>query len=114
MHDCIFCKIVNKEIPAEIVHEDEHIVAFKDINPKAPVHILLVPRTHIISAKELDENNKGLAGDLVLHAKYVAEKFNLPGYKLLFNVGREGGQVVPHLHLHLMGGWSRAGEGVEG
>lgn len=100
--DCVFCKIVNKEIPADFVFESDRIVAFPDAHPKATVHVLLVPKTHIVSVKELEDAT--LAGELIMSARKIAQDKNLEGYKLSFNVGRSGGQEVDHLHLHLMGG----------
>jgi histidine triad (HIT) family protein len=105
MENCIFCKIIKKEIPAEITYEDENIVVFKDINPDAPVHVLIVPKKHIESINELAEEDKELAGRLLLIAKEIAKKLNVEkGYKLAFNVGKEGGQLIPHLHMHLVSG----------
>lgn len=104
--ECIFCKIINKEQPADIVYEDEKFVVFKDIEPSAPIHLLLVPKTHIDSVNDLDENNKELISGLILLAKKIAkEQGVVDGYRLSFNVGRKGGQLVDHLHLHLMGGF---------
>ncbi|PIQ92758.1 MAG: histidine triad nucleotide-binding protein [Parcubacteria group bacterium CG11_big_fil_rev_8_21_14_0_20_39_14] len=106
MEQCVFCKIVNKEIPSEIIYENDKICVFKDINPKAPVHILIVPKKHTESLNELDEREKDLLGEMVLAAKKTAKDFGISdGYKLLFNVGKKGGQIVEHLHLHLLGGW---------
>lgn len=102
--ECVFCKIVNKELPSEILYENEKMVAFKDINPKAPFHILIVPKRHIASVKEAKEEDKGLLGELILAAKEISKKNELLGYKIVINVGREGGQVVDHLHLHLLSG----------
>ncbi len=106
---CIFCQIINKEAPAKIVYEDEKIIAFKDIHPVAPVHILVVPKRHIDSVEDLKEEDRGLAGRLILVAKKVARQFsiNKSGYKLVFNVGRGGGQIIDHIHLHLIGGWKK-------
>ncbi|MCD6148838.1 histidine triad nucleotide-binding protein [bacterium] len=106
---CIFCQIINKEAPAEIVYEDEKIIAFKDIHPVAPVHILVVPKRHIDSVEDLKEKDRELAGRLILVAKEVAQQFsiNKSGYKLVFNVGRGGGQIIDHIHLHLIGGWKK-------
>lgn len=106
--DCIFCKIIKKELPADFVYQDKNYIVFKDIHPKAPVHLLLVPIKHISSIKELREGrgeDKLLIGRLILLAKKIAQSQNLNGYKLVFNVGREGGQIIDHLHLHLLGGW---------
>lgn len=102
MENCIFCKIVKGEIPSSKVFEDEKLVAFNDINPKAKVHILIVPKEHIESVKHLESNHGGLVGELILAAKNIAKEKNLQGYKLVINVGREGGQLVDHLHLHLL------------
>ena len=99
---CVFCKIVNKELPSEIVYEDEKILVFKDINPKAPIHFLVVPKKHISSIK--DPGSENIARVLILAAKKVAEKKKIAGYKLVFNVGKEGGQIVDHLHMHFLAG----------
>lgn len=108
--DCIFCKIVKKEIPAEIIHEDARVLVFKDIHPSAPVHYLVVPKEHIQSIAHLEENHNKIISEVIYAAKAVATKLGLKGYKLVFNVGREGGQVIDHLHLHLLGGWSQKAE----
>jgi len=102
--DCIFCKIIKKEAPAEIVFENDKIIAFKDINPKAPIHILIVPKKHIVSINHIEKEDKTLLGELFLAAKKIAKEKNLEGYKLLINVGRKGGQIIDHLHLHLLSG----------
>jgi len=104
MEDCIFCKIIKGEIPSAKVFESDQIVAFNDIHPKAQVHILVVPKKHIESVKKLQETDKDLIGELILTAKKIANDNNLAGYKLVVNVGREGGQLVDHLHLHLLSG----------
>lgn len=104
--DCIFCKISKGEIPSTIVHEERDLIAFKDIHPAAPVHVLVIPREHIESVAHLKPEHEGIAGKLLFAAKNIADKAGLTGYKLVFNVGRDGGQVVDHLHLHLMGGWT--------
>ena len=104
MSDCIFCKISNKEIHADIVHEDENVLVFKDIHPKAPVHLLVVPKEHIASIAHLEHGHEDLIATLIFTAKRIALEQGLPGYKLLFNVGAEGGQVIDHLHLHILGG----------
>lgn len=105
MTDCIFCKITKKEVASEILRENEDIVIFKDIRPSAPVHYLVVPKRHISSIKEVAHEDEVLLGHLVHMAKEAADTLNLSGYKLLFNVGKDGGQVVDHIHLHLLGGW---------
>lgn len=102
--DCLFCKITNKELPSEVVYENEEIIAFKDIHPKASVHILISPKKHITSINHLKLEDKNLAGALFLTAQKIAKENNLKGYKLVINVGREGGQLIDHLHLHLLGG----------
>jgi len=107
MTDCIFCKISKKEIPSEIIYEDKSVVAFKDIRPSAPVHYLVVPREHIKSIAHLEDNHHDIVAVLIFVAKSLAKKADLKGYKLVFNVGREGGQVIDHLHLHLLGGWMK-------
>jgi len=106
MTDCIFCKIAQKEIPTELLYEDEDIIAFNDIAPKSPVHILIVPKKHIDSVNNLEEENKELLGELVLVAKDIAKEKGISetGYRLIFNTGRDAGQTVDHIHLHLMGG----------
>jgi len=104
MEDCIFCKIAKGEIPSSKVFENDELIAFNDINPKAKTHILIVPKKHIESVKHLEATDKELIGELFLVAKKIAEEKNLSGYKLVINVGREGGQLVDHLHLHLLSG----------
>ncbi len=102
MADCIFCKIIHKELPSTIVFEDEEAIAFKDIHPKAPTHLLFIPKKHIESVLTLDENTKGVPAMLIWKAKEFAAAKGIPGYKLTFHCGREGGQIVDHIHLHLM------------
>ncbi|MBP3335810.1 MAG: histidine triad nucleotide-binding protein [Ruminiclostridium sp.] len=103
--DCIFCKIISGEIPSEKVFESDKVVAFKDINPMAPVHILIIPKEHIGGADELDESNVDVVKDIMLVAKHLAKSFNLDnGWRLVSNVGEDGGQTVRHLHFHLLGG----------
>jgi histidine triad (HIT) family protein len=105
--ECIFCQIARGEKPADIVYQDERLVSFKDIKPHAPVHILLVPRKHVRSINDLEEEDRGLVAELLFRARRLAEEQGIhdSGYRLVFNVERGGGQVVFHLHLHLMGGW---------
>ena len=102
--DCIFCKIVNKQAPADIVYENDKIIVFKDVNPKAPVHLLIIPKKHILSIDHIEIQDKTLMGEIILTAQKIARERNLPGYRLVINVGREGGQVIDHLHLHLLSG----------
>jgi len=105
--DCIFCKIINNEIPTEFLYEDDQLVVFKDINPLAPIHLLLVPKKHIRSINDLDDSETTIVSDLIMTAKDMAEKMsvNKSGYRIFFNVEKGGGQEVFHLHLHLIGGW---------
>jgi len=105
--NCIFCKIVNKEIPTDFLYEDDQVIVFKDINPLAPVHLLLVPKKHIRSINDLEDADKSVAVDLIMAAKEMAAKMSVDksGYRLFFNVEKGGGQEVFHLHLHLIGGW---------
>lgn len=105
--DCIFCRIARGEAPATVVHEDADIVAINDVHPKAPVHILVITKEHIKSIAHLEANHSGVIVKLIYAAKRIAEEHGLNGYKLVFNVGREGGQIVDHLHLHLLGGWEK-------
>lgn len=106
--DCIFCKIIKKEIPSEIIFEDDLVLAFNDRFPVASTHVLIIPKEHIESVNHLTETEKNekLMGRLILVAKKIAEDQGIAekGYKLLIRTGKEGGQEVPHIHLHLMGG----------
>jgi len=102
--DCIFCKIINKEKESTIIYEDDKIIAVKDIYPKAPVHFLIIPKKHILSVDQLKAEDKTLMGEMILTAKKIAREKNLKGYKLIINVGREGGQIIDHIHLHLLSG----------
>ena len=102
MEDCLFCKIVRKEIPANIALEDEKFLVFHDIQPKAPLHLLIIPKKHIQSIDHVEVQDKELMGELILTSQKVARQHNLKGYRLQINVGREGGQVVDHIHLHLL------------
>ncbi|MEO1595282.1 MAG: histidine triad nucleotide-binding protein [Pseudomonadota bacterium] len=109
--DCLFCKIIAREIPADIVYEDDDILAFRDINPQAPVHVLFVPRRHIESANALADEDAALMGGLVLAARRYAEAqgFAASGYRLVMNTNAHGCQTVFHMHLHLLGGGQLAG-----
>ena len=104
--ECIFCRIVAGKLPGDIVYQDEDFLAFRDIKPKAPTHILVIPKAHITSAAELTDGQENLAGRLIITANKLAEKEGIAkrGYRLVMNCGPEGGQIVPHLHLHLLGG----------
>jgi len=106
MIDCIFCKIAKKEVPSEIVYEDKKVIAFKDIKPLAPMHLLIIPKKHIPSVNHVEIEDKSLMGELILAAQKIAKKKNLKGYKLQINVGRDGGQLIDHLHIHLLSGKS--------
>jgi histidine triad (HIT) family protein len=106
--NCIFCDIATGHAPASPVYEDDLVIAFNDLYPKAPVHILVVPKVHIATAAEMQDSQEELFGHLTWVANKIAAEKKLPGYKLIMNVGKEGGQVIFHVHLHLLGGWSGA------
>ncbi|OGF74774.1 histidine triad nucleotide-binding protein [Candidatus Giovannonibacteria bacterium RIFCSPHIGHO2_02_FULL_46_20] len=105
--DCIFCKIIHKEVPAEVLRETQDVVMIPDIRPSAPIHYLIISKRHIASIRDVDHNDEKLLGHMVHAAKEGAEQLGLSGYKLVFNVGKDGGQIVDHIHLHLLGGWER-------
>lgn len=100
--DCIFCKIINGDFNTEFVYENDYAVVFKDINPKAPVHLLVVPKVHVESLNELEDKN--LMGELLMVVKETTKKIGLKSYKTLINTGKEAGQEVFHLHIHILGG----------
>lgn len=100
----IFDKIINKEIPADIVHEDEYSLAFRDINPQAPTHILIIPKEPIAKLNEAKQSHKELLGHLLLSANDIAQKHNLDDFRLIINNGAKAGQTVFHLHVHLLSG----------
>ena len=103
--DCLFCKIAAGKIPADKVYEDERVLAFKDISPVSPVHILIIPKTHIHSAAEIDEDNADIVGKIFSVAARLAGELNLAGgFRVVTNSGADGGQTVGHLHFHLLGG----------
>lgn len=106
MSDCLFCTIINREIPASIVYEDDRVLAFNDINPQAPTHVLVVPKRHIASLNDLAADDDQLVGELVRRAAAIAKERGLAvgGYRTVFNTNRDAGQTVFHLHLHLLGG----------
>ena len=106
MNDCIFCKIVNGDIPTEKIYEDDKVIAFNDIEPQAPVHILIIPKKHIQSINYIDEKNSDIISHIFLVIKkLVAEKkIESSGYRVVVNCGEQGGQTVGHLHYHLLGG----------
>ena len=99
--DCIFCKIINGDFNTEFVYENEYVVVFKDINPKAPIHLLVVPKTHVASLNELEDKN--LMAKLLMAVKETTKKIGLKSYKTLINTGKEAGQEVFHLHVHILG-----------
>ncbi|MBT9149414.1 MAG: Purine nucleoside phosphoramidase [Dehalococcoidia bacterium] len=103
---CIFCQIISGKIPGEIVHQDDEVIAFRDINPRAPIHILIVPRKHLAALSDLTEEELSILGKMGGIAKKLAEREGISerGYRIVVNCGAEGGQVVPHLHMHLLGG----------
>ena len=106
MAECLFCKIVNKEINASIVYEDERVVAFNDINPQGPTHVLVVPRRHIESLNDLKPDDDPIVGEIVRRAAAIAKARGVSegGYRTVFNTNRDAGQTVAHIHLHLIGG----------
>lgn len=106
MEDCIFCKIIDKKIPASIVYEDESIIAFEDINRQAPIHILFIPKEHFSSLNEIPEEKKDMLSHLLLKAREIARQKGIGerGYRIVLNTARESGQDVLHIHFHLLGG----------
>lgn len=106
MSDCLFCRIIAGTLPTEFVYEDEHVVAFRDINPAAPVHVLVVPRAHIETVADLGGDTAGIMSRLTAAANRIARDAGIHdgGYRLIVNCGRDGGQTVFHLHMHLLGG----------
>lgn len=106
MSDCLFCKIVSREIPCDKIYENDKLIAFRDIDPKAPTHILVIPKKHISSINELEISDQNLAGEILLAAKEIAriENIESSGYRTIFNTNNDGGQTVYHIHMHVMGG----------
>ncbi len=106
MSDCIFCKIANKEINSEFVYEDDEIIAFKDVNPQAPIHILVIPKKHIKSIIDLTDEDEMLVGKMYTAVRKIAKKLNIEesGFRLIVNCGKDAGQEVPHLHFHILAG----------
>jgi len=104
--DCIFCQIASGKIPADIVHKDKEIIAFRDIKPEAPLHLIIIPRKHIPSLDQMKEADAALLGRMVAVANKLAKDEGVAekGYRLAINCGKEGGQLVPHIHMHLLGG----------
>jgi histidine triad (HIT) family protein len=104
--DCIFCRIVAGEVPSQVLYQDEEIFAFRDINPMAPTHVLIIPKKHIDSLADVADEETPLIGRMVKIANRIAREENVgeSGYRLIISSGKEGGQIVPHLHMHLLGG----------
>ncbi len=105
--DCIFCKIAQGELESKTLYENDAVRVIEDIHPKAPVHLLVISKSHIASVTELGPGDRDVLADMIYSAKKSAQSAGLSGYKLIFNVGREGGQIIDHLHLHILGGWSK-------
>jgi len=103
---CIFCQIAGGKIPSDIVYQDDEFIAFKDIHPQTPVHVLIIPRKHIVSIAELADEDVPLMGRMMAFAKKVAEDAGVAekGYRLVINTGPDGGQIIMHIHMHLLGG----------
>jgi histidine triad (HIT) family protein len=110
MSDCLFCKIVAREIPGSIVYEDDHVLAFNDIKPQAPMHVLVIPKRHIESLNDLKPGDDQIVGELVRRAAAIARERGVDssGFRTVFNTNRDAGQTVFHIHLHLLGGRSMA------
>lgn len=106
MSNCLFCKIVNREIPGSIVYEDDRVLAFNDINPQAPTHVLLIPKRHIATLNDLQPGDDQIVGELVRRAAAIAEERGIAagGFRTIINTNRDAGQTVFHIHLHLIGG----------
>ena len=104
MTECIFCKIANKEVNADVVYEDEKVIAFRDINPQAPVHVLIIPKKHIERADEVSEEDLDIFKDIFAAVKKVKEKLGVDDVRLVFNCGPKAGQTVYHIHLHVLAG----------
>jgi histidine triad (HIT) family protein len=107
LNDCLFCKIARKEIPADIVYEDDDVLAFRDIRPQAPVHVLVIPKRHIASLADLTQEDKDVMGHVTLVASRLARDLGVSeGYRVVINCGKDAGQTVFHIHMHLLGGRS--------
>jgi histidine triad (HIT) family protein len=106
MSDCLFCKIIARQIPGSIVYEDDRLLAFNDINPQAPTHVLIVPKRHIDTLNDLQAGDDGIVGEMVRRAAAIAKERDLDagGFRTVFNTNRDAGQTVFHIHLHLLGG----------
>jgi len=110
--DCIFCRIVEGKIPSDIIYQDEEVLAFRDINPQSPVHLLVIPKKHFTSLLDLTEEDASLMGHMVGVANKLTKQEGVAesGYRLVINCGKQGGQLVPHLHLHVLGGRQLTGQ----
>lgn len=106
MSDCLFCKILDGEIPCDRVYENDHVIAFRDVNPQAPTHILVIPRTHISTVNDLTADDKNIVGEMMLAAQAIAKQEGIEddGYRLIMNCNEGAGQTVFHIHLHILGG----------
>lgn len=106
MSDCIFCKIINGEVPSDKIYEDDKVIAFKDLDPQSPVHFLVIPKEHIPSVNHIDESNMSIVGHIILVINKLAKEEGLDdkGYRIVNNCGKFGGQTVEHLHFHVLGG----------
>ena len=109
--DCIFCKIVAGQIPSDVVYTDDKVIAFRDISPLAPIHLLIIPREHIASLNDITEHQTALVAHMVQVARQLAKQQGIAvkGYRVVINCGQQGGQVVQHLHMHLLGGRELSG-----
>ena len=106
MGTCLFCEIIQGNVPCDVIYEDDHCLAFRDIAPQAPTHLLLIPKSHIASLNDIETEQRALAGHLLHQANQLAkqEKLTTNGYRVVVNCGQDGGQTVGHLHLHILGG----------
>lgn len=106
MDDCIFCKIITGDIPSDILYRDDEVLAFRDVNPVAPTHILIIPVEHLVTTQDISDDNISLTGKMIRTANRLANQEGISenGYRLVINCGEQGGQVVQHLHMHLIGG----------
>ena len=105
-NDCLFCKIVSGDIPAEIIYRDDQVLAFRDINPRAPIHVLVIPQKHVDSLASVTDEQRDIMGKIMIVSREIAaaEGLSESGYRAVINVGLDGGQTISHLHLHLLGG----------
>ncbi len=109
MEECIFCKIIKKELPAKFEYQDDEVVVIYDIAPKAPVHLLVIPKEHVAQVSDLANHHQDVVGKMFLMARDLAKKLGInQGYRLVVNNGPDSGQIVPHIHMHILGGWSKS------